>query len=148
MTNPYQSPQTGATASSTSDRRLDPGVLLIGLIFLAGLLLSIVGTASNAVRDFLMPRVGWNGLLLSMNALIFIGLWIKNPTRRGLLAASFVTLAIGSINGFILVKNGTVDVVENVFHDRIHSAWLWSVVPYLCASAYMAFAAFRHPHDL
>jgi hypothetical protein len=92
-----------------------------------------------------MPRFGWIGLFLSLNSLIFIGFWAKKPGRQALLAASFVTIAIGVINGFTLMQNGTVDVVQNVFHDRVHSAWLWSVVSYLSAGGYFVFAAFRHP---
>jgi hypothetical protein len=90
-----------------------------------------------------MPRFGWIGLFLSVNSLIFIGFWVKKPTRSGLLAASFMTCAIGVINGLVLLQAGTVDVVQNVFLDRVHSAWLWSVLSYLCAGGYFAFVAFR-----
>ena len=142
--NPYESPRTPANSSAAISRRLDRGVLFLALVMLIGCLISIVGFASAAVRDFLMPRFGWIGLLLSLNALIFIGFWIKKPSRRGLLAASFMTCAIGVINGVALLQTGTVDVVQNAFHDRVHSAWLWSVFSYLSVGGYFAFAAIRH----
>ena len=47
------------------------------------------------------------------------------------------------MNGIELLRTGTVDVVENVFHDRVHSAWLWSVGSYLVAGGYIAAVAFR-----
>lgn len=141
---PYEAPRTQANSSAAHSRRLDRGVLFLALVMLIGCLVSIVGFASAAVRDFLMPRFGWVGLLLSMNALIFIAFWMKKPTRRGLLAASFMTCVIGVINGVALLQTGTVDVVQNAFHDRVHSAWLWSVLSYLFVGGYFAFAAFRH----
>lgn len=141
--NPYDPPQTDAVSSATGLRRLDRGVLLIGTVMLCGWLISLIGFISPAVRDFLMPRFGWNGLFISLNSLIFIGIWLWKPTPPGLLAASFMTFAIGVVNGYSLLQTGTVDVVKNVFHDRVHSAWLWSVLPYLCAGGYLGFVAFR-----
>ena len=141
--NPNDSPQTHAISAPTVSQRLDRGVLLVATVILGGCLTSITGFVSPTVRDFLMPRFGWIGLFLSMNSLIFIGFWIKKPTRSALLAASFMTCVIGVINGFELLRTGTIDVVQNVFHDRVHSAWLWSVLSYLCAGGYFAFVAFR-----
>ena len=141
--NPYDSSKTHAFSATTVSQRLDRGVLLIATVILGGCLISITGFVSPTVRDFLMPRFGWIGLFLCVNSLIFIGFWVKKPTRSGLLAASFMTCAIGVINGVVLLRTGTVDVVQNVFHDRVHSAWLWSVLSYLCAGGYFAFAAFR-----
>ncbi len=138
-------PQTHSAFSPASLKRLDCGVLLIATVIIGGWLMSIVGLVAPSVRDFILPRFGWVGLFISVNSLIFIGFWIKKPTRSGLLAASFMTCVIGVINGYALLRIGTVDVVQNVFHDHLHSAWLWSVVSYLCAGGYLAFAAFRNP---
>ena len=142
--NPFDSPQSKLLASTAKQPRLDWGVLLVSSIIFVGFLASVVGAFSPTVQAFLMPRFGWVGLFLSLNVLMFIGFWISSPTRRGLLVVSFMTLSIGVINGIALIRSGTVDSVQNVFHDRIHSAWIWSVVSYLCAGCYFVFAAFRN----
>ena len=145
--NPYDSPRTQALSSVAVPRRLDRVVLLIGILILCGFLASIVGLISPAVREFLMPRFGRMGLFLGLNSLIFIGFWAVKPMRRTLLAASFITCAIGAINGLTLMQTGTVDAVQNVFHDRIHSAWIWSVIPHFLAGSYLAYAAFHTQGD-
>ena len=140
--NPFETPRTQAASSSTKSR-LVVGVIILASVMLTGCLISIAAFVSTAIRDFFTPRFGWIGALLSMYVLIFIGFWIWKPTRRGLLAVSFMSCAIGMLNGVALLQSGTVDVVKNAFHDRIHSAWLWSVLSYLCVGGYFAFAAFR-----
>ena len=145
--NPYDSPRTQALSSVAVPRRLDRVVLLIGILILCGFLASIVGLISPAVREFLVPRFGRMGLFLGLNSLIFIGFWAVKPMRRTLLAASFITCAIGAINGLTLMQTGTVDAVQNVFHDRIHSAWIWSVIPHFLAGSYLACAAFHTQGD-
>ncbi len=144
--NPYESPQKADALPSQSSRGLDRGVLAIATFMFAGCLLSIIGLIVPAVSALLMPRFGWVGLFLSANVLIFVGFWIKNPSRRTLLPASFMSCAIGAINGLSLVRTGTVTVVQNAFHDRLHSAWIWSVGLYVGAGIYFAIAAYRHKH--
>jgi phosphate/sulfate permease len=144
--NPYESPQKADTLTSPSSRRLDRGVLAIATFMFAGCLLSIIGVVVPAVNALLMPRFGWIGLFLSVNVLIFVGFWVKYPSRRTLLPASFMSCAIGAINGLSLLRTGTVAVVQNAFHDRLHSAWIWSVGLYVCAGIYFAIAAYRHKH--
>ena len=146
MSNPYETPQAHSFATTVTPHRLDRGVLFIGVVLLIAGLSSIIGFVSPAVRNFVMPRFGWIGLLISINSLMFIYMWARNPSRRALLAASYMTGAIGVINACALAWSGTVDVVQNVFHDRLHSAWLWSVISYLTASGYIAFAVSRSQH--
>ncbi|TWT79673.1 hypothetical protein CA13_10790 [Planctomycetes bacterium CA13] len=142
--NPYESPQQADALPSPSSRRLDRGVLAIALFMFAGCLISIIGLMIPAVSALVMPRFGWIGLFLGANVLIFIGFWIKNPSPRTLLPASFMSCAIGAINGLSLLRTGTVAVVQNAFHDRLHSAWFWSVGLYLGAGVYFAIAAYYH----
>lgn len=141
--NPYESPKT-QSLTATVPQRLDPGVLLIGFLLVGACIASAVGFASSAVNEFVMPRFGWTGLIRSLNPLIFIGFYIKKPTRKILFAAALMTCVVGLLNAWSLSRKETVDVVENIFHDRVHSAWLWSVAPYLIAGAYIALAALRH----
>lgn len=141
--NPYESPRRKSGSSTASRRRLDRGVLFIGGVLVGISVISLAGLVLPQLRDFLMPRFGWIGALIGMNALIPIGAWIKNPTRGSLLAASFMLCGVGLINGWGLYNVGTVDVVENVFHDRLHSSWGWSVATYLFASVYVGIAALR-----
>lgn len=141
--NPYESSKVEDEPTLTSAQHLDRGVLGIAVVMIFGCLMSIIGMAVPAIRDFLMPRFGWIGLFVSVNSLIFIGFWMKKPTRSAILAASFMTCVIAVINGVTLFRTGTVDVVQNVFHDRLASAWIWSVGTYLFAGGYFAFVAFR-----
>jgi len=141
--NPYQSPRASESLSASSSRRLDRGVLAIAAVMFVGCLLSIIGLFVPSLRDLLMPRFGWVGMFLSANVLIFIGFWLKNPSGRTLLPASFMSCAIGVINGLTLMRTGTVVVVQNTFQDRLHSAWGWSVGLYLAAGVYIAIAAYR-----
>ena len=142
--NPYESPNTQGLTSAVPRRRLDPGVVLIGIVIFGAFIASIIGQFVPTVNDYLTPRFGSIGLLLSVNSLFFIGMWVKEPTRQALVSASSMTCAIGLINACVLLVVGTVDVVQNAFIDRLHSAWLWSVAPYLIAGAYIALAALRH----
>lgn len=119
-------------------------MLAISAVMLAGCVLSIIGLFVPSISDMLMPRFGWIGLFLCSNVLIFIGFWIKNPSGRALQSAGFMCVAIGTINGLSLLEAGTVSVVQNAFHDRLHSAWFWSVGLYLAAGIYFAVTASRH----
>ena len=141
--NPYDPPESNQLGERPSQSR-DVGALLVAAIMFIGFVVSAVSFFSPAIRDFVMPRFGWGGLLYSLNSLIFIGSYVGRPTRRGLFAAGFVTTMIGVINGLMLLRSGTVDSVQNVFHDRLHSAWVWSVASYLAAGGYFAFVAFRN----
>ena len=141
--NPYESPNTQGLTLAVPNRR-DLGVLLIGFLLIGACVVSVIAIVSPAVNEFIMPRFGSIGLLLSVNSLFFIGMWVKEPTRQALVSASSMTCAIGLINACVLLVVGTVDVVQNAFIDRLHSAWLWSVAPYLIAGAYIALAALRH----
>jgi len=140
--NPYESPRTQELSVRTV-QRLDPGVALIAFLLICGCLASAIGVVYPTVNNYLMPRFGWVGLLLGMNPLIFLASTIKNPTRSSLLGAGFMTMAIGLINACVLLMTGTVDVVNNVFTDRLHSAWLWSVMSFGFAGGYILLAAMR-----
>ena len=139
--NPYETPHNSGK-SLAHPRRLDVGVLILAAVMLTGCVVSFLAFAFDPLHDFLMPRFGTLGLIEGMNCLIFVGFWIKNPTRLMLFCASFVTCFTGVLNGLMLMHSGIVDVVEN-FHDRVHSAWLWAVIPYLIAGGYFAFVASR-----
>ena len=141
--NPYESPQTDSVAQTVPSQRLDRGVLLIAMVMGIGCLTSIASIAFPPLQDFLMPRFGWVGLMACMNSLIFIAFWAKAPSRSALFAVTFMTCAIGLINAWRLLQSGTVDVIENPFHDRVHSAWIWSVGSYLLAGVYTAAVAIR-----
>ena len=141
MLNPYEPPQTDVL--TTNGRRWDRGVVFIAIVLICACVTSIAGFIFPTLQEFIRPRFGWVGLILSMNSLIFIAMWAKAPSRRALISVSFVTCAIGLINAWVLLQSGTVDIVKNSFHDRLHSAWIWSVFSYLLAGGYIALAALR-----
>lgn len=137
MINPYESP-------STVNSRQQPKtggyarvcVFVVGLIMLLAALLNVAGIFVPAIRDVVMPRLGGIGALLGINGLIFVGFWLRSGDWNFLSKASFMTCMIGVINAaMLLVSGGTVAVVENVFHDRLHSSWLWAVATYFLAGA-------------
>jgi hypothetical protein len=98
-----------------------------------------------SVRAFTMPRFGWIGLILCMNPLIFLLPWLWNPTRLGLVSAASMVVLLGVINGIQLLFTGTVASVTNEFSDRLHSSWLWSVLPFMVAGVYLYGYAVRMP---
>lgn len=136
------------TCSPTNaPRHLDLGVRIIARVIFCGLLLAALGFWFPAIGDFLLPRFGSIGLILGGNCLIFLYQWAKMPTRSNLFCAAGMTAVVGLCNGYLLLRVGTVDVVENIYHDRIPSAWMWSVASYLSAAAYMTIVACRIPKD-
>jgi len=104
------------------------------------LLAVIVGSLAQfdpSIRAITMPRFGWIGLISCLNPLIFLVPWLIAPKRLILIAAAFMTFMLGVINGVQLLSSGTVDVVGNEFTDRLHSSWMWSVMPFLVAGLYL-----------
>lgn len=116
-------------------------IRFIVTIMLFGGLTSVISLFVPGIRNLLMPRFGWIGLTLVWNPLIFLFPWMKKPKIAKLRAASFLSGIIGILNGLELIRTGTVAVVQNPFLDRLHSAWIWSVLSYLLASFYFAIAA-------
>lgn len=141
--NPYKSPLTPGSALPPSQQGLDLGVVIIALLLLGGFVASVAGLAFPSVGNFLRVRFGWIGLMLGLNALIFVAMCLKAPKAQSLWVAGSMTCLIGVLNAFVLLRSGTVDVVENHFHDRLHSSWLYAVATYFCAGGYLFFSAIR-----
>ncbi len=112
---------------------------------LGGLIVSAVGFWTPKVNEFLLPRFGSIGLILSANSLWWLHCWHKDPTRANLITASFMTIMLGLLNAWLLIKVGTTDVAENIYLYRLHSSWIWSVGSYLTAGLYMALVALLYP---
>ena len=117
--------------------------MLIAVVLVLGCLLSLMGMLIPSLNRALMPRFGWIGLFAGGNILIFIGFWIKSPRQYSLFPASFMSTTIGAINAMALLRSGTVNAVENAFHDRLHSAWAWSVASYFVIAVYFFVLALR-----
>ena len=54
---------------------------------------------------------------------------------------------MGVINAVQLSSKGTVSIVVNDFHDRLHSSWLWSVLSFFAAGVYLFWTALSTPSD-
>lgn len=137
MTNPYQSGSADGQTATQKEFPLREQVLVISACLILGCLISLVALFIPVVRDLVMPRFGWIGLLLGVNVLIFLGMWLKTPTTGSLRPAIFMLFAIAIINSWVLFQSGTVAIIENAFHDRLHSAWFWSVGAYALCGVYL-----------
>lgn len=136
--NPFQTPEISTSEAAEvkpENSRFVPALFAIIFAFAA----SIGGLSLffPTLNDFTMPRFGWIGLILCLNPFIFLCAWLKSPTRQSLMAATFMTLSIGMINAVQLLIKPTVSIVENPYLDRLHSAWLWSVIPLFVAGLYL-----------
>jgi hypothetical protein len=144
--NPYES----KPVSPMSDRPPNPapsqpiGPILVAFLYIAAGLIGILSIFVPAVRAATMPRFGWIGLILCFNPLIFLLPWFRNPTRNALLATAWMSFALSAINAVQLIFKGTVLIVTNEFHDRLHSSWLWSVFSFFAIGLYLLGLALSH----
>jgi hypothetical protein len=140
--NPYQTPTALPTEPSTTyfdQSRFVPGVIAFLMVFAA--LVGVLSIPVPAVGEFTNPRFGWIGLILCLNPLIFLSIWLKSPSKPTLMAAAFMTLTVGVLNAVQLLIKGTVSEVTNSFTDLLHSAWYWSVLPFIVAGLYLLWHA-------
>jgi hypothetical protein len=121
------------------------GVVLITVMLAIASVVGLFATFIPPVRAFTMPRFGWIGLIVCLNPLIFLVPWFRNPSRQALMGSAFMTLTLGVVNAVQLLVTGTGSVVTNEFHDRLHSAWLWSVCSFVVAGAYLYWIAKKMP---
>jgi predicted transporter len=141
--NPYQTPANSSATAAVST--FGPSKFVPVAIALALALAAMIGVLSTVVPtigEFTNPRFGWIGLILCLNPLIFLLAWLAAPAKPALMAASFLMLSIGAINGVQLLVLGTVSEVSNTFTDRLHSSWFWSVIPFFVLSVYLFWHAY------
>ena len=142
--NPFQAPEISTSEAAEAKPESAKFVpALFAVIFAFAAAIGGLSIFFPAIRDFINPRFGWIGLILCLNPLIFLSTWLKSPTRQSLMAAAFITLSIGIINSVQLLIKPTVSIVENPFTDRLHSAWLWSVLPFVVAGLYLFIHAWQ-----
>lgn len=125
----------------------DRGVLIIIIAIAIGCIVSLISSKIPGLREFLMPRFGWIGLFLYCNTLIFLVPWVFKPNNTNLLISSIMTFVITFLNAKTLYEKGTVATVENPFIDRLHSSWLWLILPFTCAGIYLLFVYFRNTRN-
>ena len=116
-------------------RRFGPA-WVAGILALAAIL-GIFSGDIPSIRTFTMPRFGWIGLSLCFFPLLTLLPYLWAPKRSTLMDSAHMTCVLAVINGALLVWNGTVAVVSKEFTDRLHSSWLWSVLPLLLLAAYL-----------
>ena len=142
--NPYQTPEESVSHLPIPNRenpRFVPAMVAALMIACASTgLLSII---FPSIGTFTNPRFGWIGLILCLNPLIFLFPAMKTPTRSAMFVSAFMTFTIAVLNAIQLLATGTVAVVENSFTDRLHSAWLWSVLPFVLAGTILCSQALR-----
>ena len=119
------------------------GPLIIATFLVLAVLVGMLSIVVPSIRTATMPRFGWVGLIICLNPLIFLLPWFWKPTKLALVSSAFMTCVIGAINAVQLYSKGTVSIVVNAFHDRLHSSWLWSVLPFFVASVYLCWITIR-----
>jgi len=140
--NPYHSHPQTTTTDSVAIRDAAPlGMWLLTGVMTLAFVLGIVSIFIPGINALTIPRFGWIGLMLCANPLIFMVPTLRHPARKSYAAAASMSLVLGIINAWTLMLTGTVDKVQNIFSDRLHSSWLWSVVPMLFIAAYLAYLA-------
>jgi len=122
----------------------DKGVLIIIFTITIGCIASLISHLHPDFQEFLMPRFGWIGLWLYIYTLIFLVPWVFKPSNFSLLISSSMTFIITFLNAMGLYKKGTVAIVENPFHDRLHSSWTWCILPYTIAGMYLLLVFYRN----
>jgi hypothetical protein len=140
--NPFQTPAISTSKPST--RNFDHSKFVPGVIAFLMAVAALIGFFSiliPSLGSFTNPRFGWVGLILCLNPLIFLYAWFRAPAKQTLMAAAFMTLSIGVINAVQLLVMGTVAEAANTFTDRLHSSWLWSVLPFFVAGLYLVWHA-------
>lgn len=136
--NPYKALTTPLGHGSQDSPSRTIGPLFTTILFAVAVLVGFVSTFIPSVRAVTMPRFGWVGLILCLNPLIFLLPWFWRPKRSALMAAAFLAFTIGVINAVELSSRGTVSIIVDEFHDRLHSSWLWSVLSFFAAGIYLA----------
>ena len=144
--NPYRSPDPGldAVKSPHPPQTYPPfGLILIAAVLVLGLALGLVSLVVQPISFWAMPRFGWIGLILCANPLIFVVSCMRAPSKVAYWALAFMFIFVALIQGAQLFFGGTVSVVQSPYSDRLHSAWLWSVVPYVFMCVYALWQSTR-----
>jgi len=134
--NPYKAPSTPLLTTVPPTRPIGP--ILIALVLVVAAVVGFTSTHIPSVRAVTMPRFGWGGLISCLNPLIFLLPWLCQPKWTTLLGAAFMSFTMGLINAVELSSVTTVSTVGNEFHDRLHSSWLWSVLPFFAIGVYLS----------
>lgn len=142
--NPYQTPEESVSHLPIPNRdnpRFVPA--MVAALMIAAASTGLLSIIFPSIGLFTNPRFGWIGLILCLNPLIFLIPAVKTPTRSAMFVSAFMTFSIAVLNAIQLLATGTVAVVENSFTDRLHSAWLWSVLPFVLAGTILCWRALR-----
>lgn len=137
--NPYQPPSPDLTAVSELGRTSSSaplGLVCIAAILIVGVLVGMAAVVYQPLSLWTMPRFGWIGLILCANPLIFVYPCWRMPTKVGYWTLSFILAFMAVSQGIEILFHGTVAVVQRPYNDRLHSAWLWAVVPYVLMCLY------------
>jgi hypothetical protein len=139
--NPYEASATPFVPSSKGSSSRPIGPLLIAIVLAVAAIAGIVSMFIPYIASVTRPRFGMIELILCLNPLIFLLTWVWRQKRIDLMASAFITFALGVINAVTLIRQGTVSIVMNEFHDRLHSSWLWCVLTFVSAGIYLSWVS-------
>ena len=141
--NPYESTKSAHTNSdppvSATSKKLGP--LIVCMMLILTVVVSILRLALPSIGTVTSPRFGSHGLIVFAGPLIFLVPWFWKPERVRLVIASLLLFMGGLLNAQLLRETGTVAVITNPNLDRLHSSWLWCVLPAFFAGAYLLWRA-------
>jgi len=143
--NPYSAPAAQLAPHETTkvcNRRLD--VAVIALVLSTGFVLSIVAWFVPQLRDVLNPRFGVTLTFIGF-PVVHLCMFLWRPNTRMLWFSAGMTLFVGIAGGLLTWQRGTVTAVSHPYndHDLMHSAYLFSTIPALVVSCYLASVAWR-----
>ena len=148
QTNPYTAPgfvPAREFSPVVCCRRAD--VMVIAVVFGIAVIASLSSIMIPSLNALLRPRFGFS-LTLLMGPLQFLCMFLWKPAPRVLWVATVVTFFVAMIGGGAIWLNGTVGTVSNHFTDRLHSAYLYSVLPTAVIAVYLACISWRIRHQI
>lgn len=144
--NPYRSPDPALDAMDSRPKaKATPpfGLLIIAIVLTFGVVMGLVSIVFQPISFWTMPRFGWVGLITCANPLIFVFACMRAPSKVAYWTVAFMFVVMALIQGIQLFFEGTVSEVQRPYSDRLHSAWLWSVAPYVLMCVYALWQSTR-----
>lgn len=144
--NPYHPPDPpiDAVESQRAARAYPPlGLMIIACLLSSGLVLGVLATFVQPLSFWAMPRFGWIGLILCANPLIFVVSCMRAPSTVAYRVLAFMLGFMVVVHSIEIFSAGTVATIQRPYSERLHSAWLWTVIPYALMCVYALWQSTR-----
>ena len=115
---------------------------VIAIVFAFAVMTKLLSIYIPELNAWLNPRFGF-GLALLLFPLNFLCLFFWRPAPGILLAAAGMTVFVALASGGAIWLNGTVESVSNPFIDKLHSAYLYAMLPEFIVALYLGCIAWQ-----